>query len=1779
MNGLRLVPAFVRWLPSAVVLLFVAGRFCGPALAATAPSEAYLGYVDNTFASGSIGDVNLFNGNLALSIPIGPALQVGPSLAWQASLTYNSQIWRIHTTSLAEPAKALLRGMPFAGVGWTFNPGYISALNPESRATPTPGPGIRYVAPDGSEHTFDPESAPASVSGWSGGESRQFYRSNDLGGLLFLCDENPQFPLSQAPVMWDAAGNRYDFEFLVQGFGGYSATDQPLNDFGLDHTRWVLTRISDEFGHSIQLYYNDTAWDDDTANEGSPYLSVGQLRGLPYKIATSDGRVVRFAYDTTQTVPNLSGVTVFPGTPRAQTWGLEYVTDTHPRSGLDNWRMTSPNTYSPNSVTALYLRRIKSPGDIAVWTFDYNHADTYDSAGPEGLPGTLSQITLPTGGTVAYSYGRWRHSVLSTIAQDKIANERFTGVASRTETRRVNDTTESSTTRYEQAIWYATYTAPKRVFDAPCGYVTHVSPPSDSDGRGFDTLVGFEGRFPGARGPNGIEAVRYLFNGRIDQSGVLEAAKGMSLCDWISPEEKGTKPVEVVRVVESVRDADWNAPEKSVTKDYDPADGALVYSRESTFDKNAWVSTGWTQMRGGPGSSLDTDKRVRSVTVASHVSASHSGNDVVVHFHPGTESAVNVTEIGKPGEIKVVRKVDPSTGLVEQETTYGSSMDEARTRRVFRYYGPSGSTGVNGGIESAAQAGFLYREEIGTASCGPSGDCTGVPLGDETTFTPDQIIESEWEKGILVRARFRNPSALTANTWYATNRVVDESGFITSEMDERGYPTSYSYDELGRITEVHPLPHASLPAGPDEAWVRFSYPSLTHTVQERIYPEGCAETGCSVVGKTEQFSDEFGRPIVTVRNMPAGTPRSYQVTSYDPSGRAFHVSEWRSEDGTENFENRQYGSGVVFPGTKIRGRDAFGRSLTTVLADGSRIDRSFRGEFESAATVYGVNEAPGSLASSASTKTVYDTFGRVRQVCEPNPTTGAADCVNRLTTFTYQFWGAPSAIAKKGGATGTQTRSWTFDSVGRPKTETHPESGITTYVDYDARGNLLESVDARGVRLCQSYDYFGRLSGVRTGASEGCSGGLSLVSMFYDDTTIGKQNRLVQATRANPSLIGGELSIDVTELFDYNPADGRGVLTNYELSFSDPALPGKFGMATRRFFEVFDERPLESVETTYPSWNTGAEVFGPPRMATLRLDQGWPVKLDGVGLPAGVAQAAYHPSGMAKSLTLGNAVNVTYGAHTLGMPRLREISAVGTTELWSTGEYLFDGAGNIRGIGPDRYSYDFHGRLTTADLASQRLRQAWQYDGFGNIETRTNAQLSSIGVPGQQQAVDFTIDPASNRLTEVPGVPGAIPYDAAGNVAAWGNEAFLYDALGRLWSSTRGSTMRRFLYSASGERVATRVSDGGTSTWEVEVRGLGRSVMSRFEVAGASKSLTRDNVLWGAMPVASSDECRGGVDRWYVNDHLGSARLAFDGAGAIVERHDFLPYGDEATGEGAGSGALTGYESEFGLGFDYAHMRTLGRGLGRFLQPDPRRLSGGTWSLYGYVGGNPIGFVDPSGTQMVQVSENCWKDTESGEIYCSDEITVSGGKTEISLVDLAGRYYCVDPRSGREYLSYTPCLGGAEERIGPAPTETPPEPCSGAAIGISLDVSTINPWSSGGGGVYGINIESGPREEAAVYFYYTPNDIRSTGFDVGGSLTLNAGFGDSGEWTGRTEQVTGSYGLLGGGAFWSPSTDPSSPWTGGQAGLSVGLPGVGSTTTEYLYLFDIPFLKPKCAEP
>jgi RHS repeat-associated protein len=120
--------------------------------------------------------------------------------------------------------------------------------------------------------------------------------------------------------------------------------------------------------------------------------------------------------------------------------------------------------------------------------------------------------------------------------------------------------------------------------------------------------------------------------------------------------------------------------------------------------------------------------------------------------------------------------------------------------------------------------------------------------------------------------------------------------------------------------------------------------------------------------------------------------------------------------------------------------------------------------------------------------------------------------------------------------------------------------------------------------------------------------------------------------------------------------------------------------------------------------------------------------------------------------------------------------------------------------------------------------------------------------------------------------------------------------------------------------------------------------------------------------------------RWIVADQLGTPRMILDQSGSLanVSRHDYLPFGEELTGQIGARTTQQGYtgdstrqkftqkERDIETGLDFFEARYYASMQGRFTSVDALLSSGvpgepQSWNRYSYTINNPLKFIDPSG--------------------------------------------------------------------------------------------------------------------------------------------------------------------------------------------------------------------------
>jgi RHS repeat-associated protein len=284
-------------------------------------------------------------------------------------------------------------------------------------------------------------------------------------------------------------------------------------------------------------------------------------------------------------------------------------------------------------------------------------------------------------------------------------------------------------------------------------------------------------------------------------------------------------------------------------------------------------------------------------------------------------------------------------------------------------------------------------------------------------------------------------------------------------------------------------------------------------------------------------------------------------------------------------------------------------------------------------------------------------------------------------------------------------------------------------------------------------------------------------------------------------------------------------------------------------------------------------------------------------------------------------------------------------------------------MGTWTYTYDDFNRLSSGTAASgvdDGLTLGWTYDRYGNRWTQT-----ATGT-GNASAVQPNLAFYGNN-NQVSGWD----YDAAGNLTNDNRNTYAYDAEGRITSLNSAPT---YAYDAEGRRVA-KLGSGGTVATSYLLDLSGNQVTE----LNASGGWKHSNVWAAGGRLLATYEGPAGTDtvgyHFHLTDWLGTQRMQTTAAGNQEEECYSYPFGDglTCTGTDATEHHFTGKERDAESGLDYFGARYLSSDLGRFMTPDPGKISLRTlanpqkWNKYNYVLNNPLAMIDPDGQQEMWI--------------------------------------------------------------------------------------------------------------------------------------------------------------------------------------------------------------------
>jgi RHS repeat-associated protein len=730
-----------------------------------------------------------------------------------------------------------------------------------------------------------------------------------------------------------------------------------------------------------------------------------------------------------------------------------------------------------------------------------------------------------------------------------------------------------------------------------------------------------------------------------------------------------------------------------------------------------------------------------------------------------------------------------------------------------------------------------------------------------------------------------------------------KSGVALTSTDTNGKVTTMTYDSYDRVIQV---------TKPDDARKTFTY----------------------VESPSYQFS-----PYVIVRQYVVGDTYVEQRMDLNNMGRLKEETALGNikQDQTYNIAGAVKDSSIPH----ISGQTAYRISYST----GGVYQQSVNFPDSQSITYYnGPDWVKMQRNDGPQRVYYYQEDGKVRQVMEQDPITGE---LNVGTDYVYDALGRLTLISQ-----GVQTRSFTYDSLGRLLTETLPETGTTSYI-YDENSNVISRTDSRGVTTTNTYDELDRIT------YRSYTDGTPAVSYFYDsqpgDSPITILNPVGRLTKVQTTASG----VTVSSFYSYcncssvnleatviNNGTAKTYITSYSYN-----LAGQLTSMTYPSGKVVNyTRDTQGRETKVSSTYNGQPfdyIYG-------ALYEG----------PQGALTKITYPiyNGSSRVTT-----QFTYEPNSLLLTHMQDDYVANYdysyVDAASNKTSLIQDIANLRDANSNQhFQYDKWDRLAAYWTSNQRAgtpsrKVEFSYDRYGNI----TGVAETIG--GQMQTYSFNVDPVTNRLLSRTRSGGTtiFSYDNAGNMTSMGT----FDAENRLTS--RNGTM--YLYDGNGRRFRKQGA---------AVVNYVYSFSGQLLVEDNVTASTTDSMIYFNGQVVAIQGQQESSFKLFLKDRLGSTVQTY-----IVA----LPNYDKTISEWSGydvwgSGSTTQYNPPYTdikyqgkkreNDLDYFGARyydSLGISSGsslRWISADPitsRIYNPQSLNKYTYVSNDPVNRVDGDGRQ------------------------------------------------------------------------------------------------------------------------------------------------------------------------------------------------------------------------
>jgi len=774
--------------------------------------------------------------------------------------------------------------------------------------------------------------------------------------------------------------------------------------------------------------------------------------------------------------------------------------------------------------------------------------------------------------------------------------------------------------------------------------------------------------------------------------------------------------------------------------------------------------------------------------------------------------------------------------------------------------------------------------------------------------------------------------------------AYNEGNLMTSEIEPKGNIFTHEFNANGRVTKV---------TDEEGGWKNYNKNGNNYVV------ETAAGSSSDIVmdGINKQTTSASGQK---------------RIVNYTDDGMTKTVQTCDIQSLTHYTLDQKTGDEVI-------------KDQTITLPSGKTLTTSIE-------RVYAFNDDKTTKTLSINTTSNANTT-----VVNTDYTQGVTSTTSAMGRITKSYFDTNTLLPSKAEIAGLHPTSYTYDNKGQliaTKTGDRQQQ-----ISYDSRGNIASLTDEQGKVTHFSYDQLDRLlktttpSGAELQYQYDQNGNLTILSTPTANAhkfTFNRVNKTTAYTSALGSATGYEYDLE-RKLQKVSYPSGKYKQNNYTggllTSVETPEGTSQFEYdCLENLNKVI--YGSETINYSYDGSLLSGISYAGILNQSISLDYDNDLRLSQLSYANGNQALTYDQDGLLTNRgnfiidrNADNGLPMTVKDGTVEIER--QYNAYGELTQEATninGTALFSYATTRNQIGkiitktetiagqsiPYEYNYDADGRLIKV-IKNGNSVETYQYDTNGN---RSDATVNEDDQVINYQGVNYQYD-NDGYLGSKQDTNGTTGYE--------------YGIFGELKKVVLpNGTVIEYLHNAKHQRVAKKVNG------VIVEKYLWLDLTTLLAVYDKENNLLmRFNYADNRMPVSME---KNGQTYYLHYDQVGTLKLVSDNAGNIVKQVDYDSYGnvlsDSDTNFSVPFGFAGGlYDQDTGLTrFGYRDYDAFS---GRWTAKDPIGFDGGDLNLYGYVLGDPVNFVDPSGLTFWETIK------EYFDVFGRSMDIVGGGITRI----------------------------------------------------------------------------------------------------------------------------------------------------------------------------------------